>query len=286
MPAQDSHTSGKLLTTLPDLKLWAANEEGYLVGSDMMAEELHQLALEYLAEKKFCPDSEFVHGMDCYYKRNHCHIENRNGARFIRPSNCSKFMLKTGAAIVAEQRKPGNPMQKWLPTYHGTDPSNVASILRHGLVPAGSAVGSGKTTKTAHGSALGTGVYTSAIPLYAQLYARPELWRGYYVQTFFMLCQHPDTIDKFGTSGKSTASIIGRDDVWKLYGGFVAEDEVQYRTSDPSQFTLCALMVKIHRQDPRSPGGEFHEVESLLQQIDTLNAGHGAAASVPKATTS
>lgn len=272
MPTNDSYTSGKLLVA-PYHNLWKQNEEGYVSGPDMFDEPHYQLALQYFNEKRFCDPKELAPERDCFYKRNHCHIENRNGARFIRPSMCTKFMLRRGIDIIKEQLQPGNPKQKWLPTYHGTNQANVASILKFGLLASGSTVpGSSHSVPCTNGSVYGNGVYTTMMPLYAQLYAPLDEWNGKFVQTFFMLCQDPDTVSKQGRSGAATCGLMGRNDVYKLYGGHIAESETQFVTTDSSNFVICAVLIKIHDTDPRLPGGEFHEVVKVLEEIDKFQS--------------
>lgn len=282
MPQGDSYTSGTLLppTATGAYAAWASNEEGYVCGSDMSQHPHFLLAQRYVAERLLVPDYLFAHERDCFYLRNHCHIENRRGARFIRPSLCAKFMLKTGTALIAEQLQPGNPKQLWMPTYHGTAPDNVMSILQNGLRVPGSVLSTGAVVPTTNGSALGLGVYTSIMPLYAQLYAPIEEWNGKFYQTFFMLCQSPDTITKQGCSGAATRGLMGRNDVFKLYGGHVSESETQFMTTNTADMVFSALLIKVHDVDPRAPGGEFHDVVRVLEQIDrdTAAANVGAAA--------
>ena len=71
----------------------------------------------------------YSHKDDCYYKTNHCHIELRGKHRYLRASNCSKFVLKLGKTYFNDY--------KYRYTYHGTRPNNVKNILKYGLKPSG-----------------------------------------------------------------------------------------------------------------------------------------------------
>ena len=101
----------------------------YVFGSSLKNHSDHQLALRYIAEKNFLPENKYDHPNDCYYNENNCHIELRGGHRYLRPSNCSKFILKDGKQQFMEYG--------FQYAYHGTKNTNVSSILRSGLQPAG-----------------------------------------------------------------------------------------------------------------------------------------------------
>jgi hypothetical protein len=233
--------------------IWAQQNEGYTMGGPE-----YRLALDYVRDRGFCDDSEFDHHLDCVYKRNHCHIEERGGHRFLRPSNCVKLVLKRSRSVFDDP--------SWLYSYHGTHPSNVSSILRYGLQPGGVNAG-GQKVMTAHGGALGPGVYTSQIPLYAQLYAGYEKWRGKYVQTIFMVRQRLQTVTSDGCEGCYTTNMIGRVDVHRLYGGLIREGEVQYVTKSGYGLVLQALIIKFHDTPPEAPGGEYHKIKALLDSL-------------------
>ena len=68
--------------------------------------------------------------LDCYYYNNNCHIEKWGGHRYLRPSNCSKFVLKRSEDYFFNE--------KLSYSYHGTHPNNIKNILKEGLkVPDG-----------------------------------------------------------------------------------------------------------------------------------------------------
>jgi hypothetical protein len=252
--------SGKLLSGDIPLSVWQNNNQGYVYGRDLENVENHQLALAYIKEKNFCNDSQYSHEDDCYYLENNCHIEERGGHRYLRPSNCSKFVLKQGKHLFTDY--------SWLYSYHGTAPRNVRNIMTYGLAPSGTIVG-GKKVKQANGSVLGKGVYTTKLPLYAQLYAATEIWRGLHVQTLFLVRQRPESITQHGAEGCHTTNMIGRTDLHRLYGGLVGENEVQFVTSQWSgTIVLQALLVKIHTCDPSGPGGEYTQISRLLDRLD------------------
>merc|ERR1711991_1277618 len=115
---------------------------------------------------------------------------------------------------------------------------------------------------------MGTGVYTSKLPLYAQLYSSPERWRGKYVQTVLMVRQDPRALEFSDAEGPPTAAMVGRDDLHRLYGGLVNRDEMQSIVRDESSpIIIQALLVKIHDVDPTASGGEYQQICSLLQSI-------------------
>ncbi|CAG8488650.1 21520_t:CDS:10, partial [Gigaspora rosea] len=131
-------------------------------------------------------ESLFSHQDDCYYLSNYCHLENRGGHRYLRPSKCSKFVLKQGYHLFYNY--------DWTYSYHGTDPKNIKSILKYGLKKPGSLAGNDEV-RTAHGSKYGPGIYTSKVPLYAQLYAPMIKWGDKYFQTIFMVRQKLNSIN-------------------------------------------------------------------------------------------
>ena len=240
---------------------WMSLNEGYLYGKDCRENEHYKLSLEYLQEKDFCDESEFDHSLDCHYLTNHAHIELRGGHRFVRPSECSKFVLKRSKAVFNDP--------SWTYAYHGTHPNNMKSILKNGLVYPGYSGGvQVLVKKAAHGAAYGNGVYTSKVPLYAQLYATCEKWRNKYVQVMLMVRQRPESITVYGSEGTATVEMLDRDDLHLLYGGKISADEIQNVTPVVENNNLIqAILVKMHDTDPRGVGGEYHQVKDLLQQI-------------------
>jgi hypothetical protein len=219
----------------------------------------YQLALRYLNERQFCDDSEFLHQYDCTYLDNLCDTEERGGRNFFRPTNCSKFPLKRAAPIYRDP--------SYLTAYHGTPSANIPSILKYGLLPAGWDLG-GFVIPQRCGAALGPGVYTSPSPLYAQLYAPVEQWGQYYVQTVLMVRQLARNISHYRDEGCSTQSLIGRNDIWRLYGGKLKRGELQMKTTTPSDVVVQAVIVKIHARDPTQPGGEYDKVADVLRSLE------------------
>jgi hypothetical protein len=254
---QDSAQSGVQLrgTSLP-VATWEKHNQGYTQNCN---DPKYKLAREYLAEKAFCPDSEFDHRLDCLYLDNFCHVEERGGHRFLRPSNCTKFVFRRSSSVFSDARYPYS--------YHGTSSSNIRSILTHGLVPGGSSL-DGITIPIKNGACLGSGVYTSTIPLYAQLYAPVEQWRNHYVQTFFMLRQSGDDLEHYTDEGCATQSLIGRNDIWRLYGGLFRADEMQMKTQKYDGIVIQALLVKIHDVHPINNQGEYYKICNLLNELD------------------
>jgi hypothetical protein len=254
---KDSAQSGVQLrgTSLP-VATWEKHNQGYTQNWD---DPKYKLAREYLAEKAFCPDSEFDHGLDCLYLDNFCHVEERGGHRFLRPSNCTKFVFRRSRSVF------NDPTYAY--SYHGTNSANVRSILTYGLRPGGSAV-DGRTIPMTNGACLGTGVYTSTIPLYAQLYAPVEHWRNYYVQTLFMVRQSGGNLEHYADEGCATQSLIGRNDIWRLYGGLFRANQTQMKTQRHDGIVIQALLVKIHDVHPMNNQGEYYKICDLLRELD------------------
>lgn len=249
-----SAQGGRILT--PDA--WRQQNKGYLYGSDCSRHSDYKLARQYVKEKNFCDDSLFDHSLDCYYHENNCHIEIRGGHRYLRPSLCSKMVFRNSRAVFNDS--------SWLYSYHGTDPKNVKSILENGLTYPGYSKGIG--VSTAHGGAYGQGVYTSKLPLYAQLYAKCEKWKGKYVQTIFLVRQDPRSISVHGGEGCFTTSMIGRTDLHRLYGEHIKSNEIQFVTTKVDDNNIIqGLLIKIHETKPDQAGGEYYEVSKLLDSI-------------------
>jgi len=144
----------------------------------------------------------------------------------------------------------------------------MKNILTYGLMPAGQSAGE-QVISVANGNVLGKGVYTSKLPLYAQLYATCEQWKGKYVQTLVMIRQDPKSVSQHGTEGCYTTTMIGRSDIHKLYGGLIGEEEVQFFTQQFGSTVIrnLALLVKIHEVSPNSKEGEYYQIASLLQEL-------------------
>jgi hypothetical protein len=245
--------------TLP-VKLWGMNNQGFTQNTNS---PVYQLCRQYLSEMNFCDDSEFDHSLDCEYLDNFCHVEPRGPYNFFRPSKCTKFPLKKAAWVFADP--------KYRTSYHGTASCNVRSILRHGLVPAGEQAG-GQLIRKKNGEKLGYGVYTSPSPMYAQLYAPLECWRGKYVQTVLMVRQPARDIVTYSDEGCASVALIGRNDLWRLYGGVLSRGELQMKTTCYKEMVIQAVVIKIHDQDPTAPGGEYYKVRAILSQVNTTNS--------------
>ncbi|CAF3304907.1 unnamed protein product [Rotaria socialis] len=234
----------------------AIHNEGYEYSSNKLSRnQRHSFAAEFIRDELKLDDSVFSHQDDCYYLNNHCHIENRGGHRYIRPSNCSKFILKQGKHLFSDYT--------WSYSYHGTASENVKNIITYGLKIPGHTAGSMKVS-VQHGSIYGAGIYSTKIPLYAQLYAPCIPWRGKYVQTIFMLRLNANKTQTVNAEGHYTAYMKGRTDIHLLYGGKIDYNEIQFMTPEDSAVVLHALLVKVHDSDPDSAGGEYDKVAQIL----------------------
>jgi hypothetical protein len=240
--------------TLPK-DVWDAHNKGY--SCDMNSRGA-KLAREYLEAMHFCDSSAYNHSADCTYPDNFCHVDKRGDQLFFRPSSCTKFRLKAA--------EPYYGRSDYLTSYHGTPSSSVSSILEHGLLPAGEYI-DGKMIAKRNGEALGYGVYTSPSPLYAQLYAPVERWRGYYVQTILMVRQPANDVTSYQDEGCRSSSLIGRNDIWRLYGGNLGPGQLQMRTRNYQQVVIQAVLVKIQEQDPEACGGEYYRIREALERI-------------------
>ncbi|RIA99408.1 hypothetical protein C1645_747240 [Glomus cerebriforme] len=235
--------------------------QGYLYGrSELERNSDYTISYKYVKEYLKIDDSMFSHPDNCYYLNNYCHIENRGGHRYLRPSKCSKFVLKQGYFLFNNYH--------WTYSYHGTDSSNIKSILKYGLKASGSFAGK-KKVESAHGTLYGDGIYTSKIPLYSQLYAPVTKWNGKYFQTILMVRQKSGSIDAQMGEGTYTTSFLRCRNLHDLYKGKISPDEMQYVCSDESSCVLHALLIKVHDKDPEYEGGEYHKVSDIL---DSLNS--------------
>lgn len=148
---QSAHSGTLIPPTNTELRRnWSEHNQGFVFGSGLRKLPKHQLALQYLREKNFAPENDFLHQHDCYYGDNWHHAELRGGHRFLRPSHCSKFVLRKGMGKFLEA--------DWQYAYHGTNTKNVGSILQHGLRASGSRLPDGTVVKQTHGALLGRGV--------------------------------------------------------------------------------------------------------------------------------
>eukprot|EP01083_Nonionella_stella_P060256 157455_1 len=258
--SDSAHSGTRLKSKKIPPSVWNSNNEGYVYGSyNLKKVANHQLALQFIKEKKFITETDYSHGDDCYYKKNWCHIEERGGHRFLRPSNCSKFVLKSGKKYFNKYN--------FQYAYHGTAVTNVGSIYQHGLRPSGTGLPNGQRVHKQNGNVFGNGVYTTKIPLYAQLYATPCRWKGKWVQTIWLVRQDPKTVLELGSEGKATKAVLRRDDFDVLYGGLLNKNEIQFlaKGNDYKSIVLQALLVKIHDVEPRS--GEYKEVLKVWQAM-------------------
>ena len=128
----------------------------------------------------------------------------------------------------------------------------------------GSKLTNGQVVNQAHGNIYGNGVYTTKIPLYAQLYATVESWKKWYVQTVVMVRQDPTTVWEKSCEGAKTRNMLGRDDFHVLYGGLVNENEIQFLAKDHKTIVLQAL-VKIHDVHPQY--GEYKDVLKIWNSL-------------------
>lgn len=232
------------------------HNEGYEYGQHQLSKNKnHQLAADFIKNYLQLDDSIFSHADDCYYLDNYCHIEKRGGHRYLRPSCCSKFVLQQGKHLFYDY--------EWSYSYHGTHPKNVQSIVKYGLKIPGNNAGNVKIS-VANGSVYGNGIYSAKIPLYAQLYAPCVQWQGKYVQTIFMLRKDAKRTNITDIEACYTASMIGRNDVHKLYDGQISSDEIQWVTNDESAVVLHSILIKVHDTDPTSNGGEYYKVAQIL----------------------
>ena len=234
------------------------NNEGYLYGpSELSKTKQHLFAIDFIRDYLQLDDSIFSHPDDCYYLNNYCHIEERGGHRYLRPSHCSKFVLQQGKHLFHNY--------EWSYSYHGTAPKNVQSIIRYGLKIPGNTAGNVQI-KVENGSAYGNGIYSAKIPLYAQLYAPCVQWRGKYVQTVFMLRKDAKRTNVTDIEGCYTQSMIGRLDLHELYDNKIANDEIQWITNDESAVVLHALLIKVHDINPVEKNGEYYNVAKILDK--------------------
>ena len=235
------------------------HNEGYEYGSrSLSANRQHLFAADFVRDYLELNDSVFSHPDDCYYLNNHCHIEERGGHRYLRPSHCSKFVFMQGKHLFNDPT--------WSYGYHGTSPENIKSIVKYGLKIPGNTAGNAKI-EVANGSAFGNGIYSSKIPLYSQLYAPCVQWRGKYIQTILMVRKDAKRTIVTDIEGCYTQSMIGRCDIHKLYGGKIAKNEIQWMTIDESAVVLHALLIKVHDNDPAAKGGEYENVAKILNEI-------------------
>lgn len=233
--------------------------EGYEYGQNQLNQNAkHLFAADFIRNYLKLDDSIFSHDDDCYYLNNYCHIEKRGGHRYLRPSHCSKFVLQQGKHLFFDY--------EWSYSYHGTDPKNVQSIIKHGLKIPGNSAG-GKKISVANGSAYGNGIYSAKIPIYSQLYAPCVQWKGKHVQTIFMLRKDAKRTELTDIEACYTAGMIGRYDIHKLYDGEISSDEIQWVTKDETAVVLHALLIKVHDSDPLGPNGEYNKIAKILDGI-------------------
>jgi hypothetical protein len=234
--------------------------EGYVYGEDDLKNvDEYKISFDFIIKNYLKLDEDLFSFEDnCYYLTNHCHIEKRGGHRYLRPSNCSKFVFKQGLKYFFNY--------EYLYSYHGTHPDNIKSIIDYGLKVPGSNVGD-KKINIVNGNVYGNGIYTSKLPLYSQLYAPVVEFKGYFIQTIFMVRQDPNAIKLSGIEGCYTANMIGRTDIHKLYDGEIKEGEVQFLTTDESANILHSLLIKVHSIEPTSyPNGEYNKISQILDE--------------------
>jgi hypothetical protein len=246
----------KIENTLKPIDFNLDYNEGYLYGSQELGlEPNYQLSKLFISEYLKLDENLFSFDDNCYYLKNYCHIEKRGGHRYLRASECSKFVLKSGKKLFYND--------EWLYSYHGTDPKNIEKIIQYGLKVPGSKAGN-DTVEVANGNSLGVGIYTSKVPLYSQLYAPLVQWKGKYFQTLFIVRQDPKSVSQSSIEGCYTTSMIGRTDIHELYGGLVSENEVQLFSTDENAHVLHALLIKVHDSHPCYSGGEYSKIGEII----------------------
>jgi len=257
-----AHSGTRLKSTKIGLTLWLNNNKGYIYGKSALSKvKKYELAMKFIKHKGFIPENDYSHSDDCYYLANHCHIELRGGHRYLRPSNCAKFVLKTG-----KKHFYSNTFQY---AYHGTHPKNIASIYKNGLLPSGAKLNNGQTVACNNGNAFGNGVYTSKLPLYAQMYARTEKWNGKYYQTVLMLRQDPKTLTGQSSEHAATIShVIESENVGALYGDLINKEEVIFIAKEYKSIVIQALLVKVHDTNPESVGGEYYKIREMIRSLN------------------
>jgi hypothetical protein len=215
---------------------------GYLYGKHELGQNSdYNMSYKFVKEYLKLDDSIFSHRDNCYYLDNYRHLEIRGGHRYLRPSKCSKFVLKQGYHLFNNYQ--------WTYSYHGTNSENIESILKHGLKIPGSFAGNNKV-HSVHGTMYGLGIYTSKVPLYAQLYAPVVRWNGKYFQTILMVRQKPNSINTQEGEGTYTTSRLGCHNLHRLYNGMISSDEMQYVCFDEESCVLHALLIKVHDNHP------------------------------------
>jgi hypothetical protein len=99
------------------------------------------------------------------------------------------------------------------------------------------------------------------------LYAPLEIWRGYYVQTIVQVVQSDVNVERYDDKGCAPTSLIGRNDIGRLYGGPPRCPDLQWKSWNHLAVRTQGIIVKIHDQDPNAPGGEYHRI---LHSLDGL----------------
>jgi hypothetical protein len=174
-----------------------------------------------------------THELNCHYLQNNCFIKIRSDHLYLRPSNCSKFVLNNSFK------------ENWFNTYRGTHPENVKSIIEFGSSQLKSKENLICTTK---------------VPLYAEWSSPTVFWKGKYFQTILILRQDP-------TKVKEKKSKLLNDDILKLYEGEdrISKDDIELVTMEEKSIAVHALLIKIHDEDPFGPGGEYSNLKEIIE---------------------
>lgn len=201
----------------------------------------YKLCKKFLAEYLAIPESMFEHSLDCLYLNNYTSAESRGGHYHFRPSYCTKFILKTAL--------PHFDDMAYYNAYFGASADEVANIVKSGHIPAAP-------------GCLGTGLYSSPSPLYAQLWSKAKEWHGYYVQTMLnlrILCQD-GTKCLFDKDQKLLTMCNGADFgavlEW-LHEGKVPRGSMLTMTKEPDKAILHGVLVKFHKIHPHADSGEY-----------------------------
>lgn len=254
------HTGEYLVPSIPR-SIWLSNNEGYTCSVDKVPE--YRLAKEYIDNELKISSSYFEHKHDCWYGVNNSHVELRGSHRYLRPSLCAKFILKSGMKKFYEN--------DWSYGYHGTTLKNVKSILENGLKKAGDKLKDGTTVPQTNGGAYGPGVYSSKLPQYSSLYCDTVEYKGKFLQFIFLVRLNPIAVECGGAEGKVTKSMLGRDDIYKLYNGVIEEEETQFVVRNTYDVLLQGLLVRVLDRNPIY--GEYVQIRNMLEEIDRKKIG-------------
>jgi hypothetical protein len=209
--------------------------EGYLFKcSDLNSESNYVLSKLFISDYLNLNVNLFSFEKNCYYLQNNCFIKMRQDHLYLRPSNCSKFVFKDE-----------NVKVDWLNSYQGTHPENVKRIIEFGL------------------KSEGDEIFTSKIPLYAEMNAPTVYWKDKYIQTIFIFRQDPKKVQKSKEIQSNT--FISAVDIQKLYNDRISKEDVELVTLDEKSIDLHALLIKIHDVDPFDSDSEYSKLKEIIE---------------------